>query len=146
MTETRRWDPTTPSVRHLPNALADDSLPTTAILVACLASFRALFTRSNRPRRQRINDEAPKVIRQLAPKLTLLFGSSFTGTLFDIFSNYTVNDVVLEGDSSPVAQAQTVVSASNEDFCDNHNEYASGSAEHILPLNKVLVRHDIGTN
>ena len=122
----------------------DDPLPTTAILVACLA-FRALFTKSNRPKRQRISDEATKAIKQLAPKLTLLFGNRFTATLFDTFFKYTVNDIPLDDVTLPVPKAQTVISASKENHWDKYDEYASGSVENILPLNKVHVPHDVST-
>lgn len=133
------------SVGLVPSILTDDFVLSVAILVACLGSFRALFTRSNRSAHQRISDGAPKVIKKLAPKLTLLFGSTFTVSLFDTFSKHTVNDIALEETATPVSQAQTVISASNKDNWDKYNDYASGSAEHILPLNKVHVRHDIST-
>ena len=117
----------------------------TAILVSCLASFRGLFTKSNRPKPQRISDEAPKAIKKLAPKMTMLFGSEFTVTLLDTFSKHTVNDVALDEIVTPVSQAQTVISASRKHHWDKYNDYANGSAEHILPLNKVHVRHEIST-
>ena len=116
----------------------DDPLSTTAILVACLGPFRALFTRSNRPKRQRISDEAPKAIKQLAPKLTILFGNRFTVTLFDTFFEYTVNDIALDDVTSPVPKAQAIISASKENYWDKYDEYGSGSAENILPLNKCM--------
>ena len=138
-------EPGTLSVRRLPNALTDHLLLIIAILVSCLASFRGLFTRSNRPTHQRISDEAPKAIKKLAPKLTMLFGSKFTVTLLDTFSKNTVTDIALDEVATPVSQAQSVISASKNDHWDKYNDYASGSAEHILPLNKAHVRHDIST-
>ena len=137
--------PDTWIVQRLPNILTDHLLLIKAILVSCLASFRGLFTKSNRPTHQRISDEAPKAIKKLAPKLTRLFGSEFTVTLVDTFSRHTVNDIALDEVQTPVSQAQTVISASKKDHWDKYNDYANGSAEHILPLNKVHVRHDIST-
>ena len=66
-------------------------------------------------------------------------------TLFDTFFKYTVNDIILDDVTSPVPKAQTVISASKENHWDKYDECSSGSAEHILPLNKVHVRHDVST-
>lgn len=102
--------------------------------------------RINASTHQRISDEAPKAVNRLAPKLTLLFGSRFTVTsLFDRFSQHTADDITLDDVPHLVPQARTVISASKKDHWDKNDEYSSGSAEHILPLNKVHVRHDIGT-
>lgn len=134
------------SVWHSPTVLTDGSVITTAILVACLASFRALFTKSNRPSHQRISDEAPKAIKKFAPKVTLLLGSRFAVTsLFDRFTGHTANEITLDDVESPVPQAQTIISASTKDHWEKYDESSRGSAEHILPLNKVHVRHDIAT-
>lgn len=124
--------------------LTNDPVITSAILVACLASFRALFTKSNRSANQRASDEAPRAVKRFAPKITLLFGSRFTVTsIFDRFSRHTAHDITLDDVPSSVSQARTVISASKEDQWNKNNEYSNGSTEHILPLNKVHVRHDI---
>lgn len=65
-------------------------------------------------------------------------------SLFDKYSK-TANDITLDGVPSPVLQSQTVISASKKNHWDEYNEHLSGPAEHILPLNKVHVRHDIHT-
>ena len=61
-----------------------------------------------------IGNEAPKIIKKLAPKLTLLFGSPLTVSLLNTFSKHTVNEIALEEAVTPVSQAQTVISASNK--------------------------------
>ncbi len=66
-------------------------------------------------------------------------------SLFDRFSKHTANDITLDGVPSPVSQAQTVISAFKKDHQDEYYEFPRGSAEHILPLNRVHIRHDIRT-
>ena len=66
-------------------------------------------------------------------------------TLFDGFSKHSADDITLNDVESPVPQAQTVISTSKNDHWDEYDQRRSDSAEHILPLNKVHVRHDIRT-
>ena len=78
--------------------------------------------------------------------MTLLLDSRFTlNSLFDRTTKHTANDITLNDVESSVPQTQTVISTSTKDQWVEYNESSRGSAEHILPLNRVHVRHDIHT-
>ena len=114
-----------------------------AILVACLASFRAFFTKSKRPSHERTRVKNPKAVISSAPKLALLFTSRFTVTsLFDKFSR-TVNDLPSDDDPSLGLQQQTTDSSIEMGHCDGFDGPAIGSSELVIPANKVHVRQDI---
>ena len=107
-----------------------------AIMVACLASFRALFSKSTRPAHQRIHEEG-KTSAGFSSRLALLFSSGrFTKSSKASKDSYAMNMA-----PPPVpAKTRNVVSAPKDPWSAYH-DITLGSEERILPPNSVHVKH-----
>ena len=113
-------------------------LHVTAIMVACLASFRALFSKSTRPAHQRIHEES-KPSAGFSSRLALLFSSSrFTKSSKESKDSYAMNTA-----PPPVpGKTRTLVSVSKDPWSP-YNDITLGSEERILPPNSVHVKHEV---
>ena len=113
-------------------------LHVTAIMVACLASFRALFSKSTRPAHQRIHEES-KTSAGFSSRLALLFSSSrFTKSSKESKDSYAMNTA-----PPPVSgKTRTLVSVSKDPWS-QYNDITLGSEERILPPNSVHVKHEV---
>lgn len=110
----------------------------TAIMVACLASFRALFSKSTRPAHQRIHEEI-KTSAGFSSRLALLFSSSrFTKSSKGSKDSYAMN-----ASPPPVpGKTRNVVSVSKDPWSP-YNDITLGSEERILPPNSVHVKNEV---
>ena len=110
----------------------------TAIMVACLASFRALFSKSTRPAHQRIHDEN-KTSTGFSSRLALLFSSG----RFTKSSKGSKDSYAMDTPPPPVpARTRNVVSVSKDPWS-AYNDTTLGSEERILPPNSVHVKHEV---
>lgn len=119
-----------------------------AIMVACLASFRALFTKSKRPpHQQRISDEETKVDSSASSRWLHLFNKTFgKPSIFTKSSSKWSRDGGGIGLRSipPLAHGnhRTLISAAKNPW-QHHSEPSYGSGEHILSSDRVHVKQEI---
>ena len=109
-----------------------------AIMVACLASFRALFSKSTRPAHQHIHEES-KTSAGFSSRLALLFSSSrFTKSSKESKDSYAMNRT-----PPPVPEKTRNVVSVSKDPWSRYNDITLGSEERILPPNSVHVNHGV---
>ncbi|CAL8574177.1 hypothetical protein XPA_000145 [Xanthoria parietina] len=123
---------------------------TVSIMVACLASSRALFTRSQgTPGQHRISDEATRVDSSASSRWLLVFNQAFRKP--SIFTK-TSSKASRSGRSGPIGlrpvplfareNHRTSISAGKKPW-QHHNEPSYGSEEYIFPLDRVHVKQEI---
>lgn len=127
-----------------------DSPPPTAIMVACLASFRALFTKSTgTPHQRRLSDEATKVDSSASSRWLLVFNQAFRKP--SIFTRSSSKGSRSDR-SGPIGlrsvppitheNHRTSISAGKKPW-QHHSEPSYGSEEYILPSDRVHVKQEI---
>ncbi|KAL8724719.1 MAG: hypothetical protein Q9166_007790, partial [cf. Caloplaca sp. 2 TL-2023] len=117
-------------------------------MVACLASFRALFTKSKRPpHQQRISDEETIVDSSVSSRWLLLFNKTFRKS--SIFTNSSSKGSRSGGGTGlrsvpPLAHEnhRTSISAAKNPW-QHQSEPSYGSEEYILSSNRAHVKQEI---
>lgn len=110
-----------------------------AILVACLAAFRALFTKSDRPS-QRLPDGHQKGNSRASSRRAFRFRTKNSSASKDSGYVIAMNDVVKQ-QNSIIVHGERCSSRTWR----HYSKKSSDSEELIVPLEGVHVRNDVDT-